>query len=267
MNIFDLINTVDPEKINIDETMASGRRAMFRQLGDWGKKMAIAAVPFGAASLSSTKAMAAHEDNVDVLNFALLLEYLESEFYIMGLDMIVPKGTNDEKIFMQISKHEKQHVEFLKGAIKSIGGMPIDKPEFDFTAGGAFMPFSNYAQFKVLAQAFEDTGVRAYKGQAQYLIDNDALLTAALQIHSVEARHAAKVRMLNGSFGWIYFDYAGNNMPGATNIVYKGENQLEQAGINLKHISPVSDVGITSAFDEPLTKEEVLAIASMFLKK
>jgi hypothetical protein len=50
MNIFDLINTVDPEKINIDETMASGRRAMFRQLGDWGKKMAIAAVPFGAAS-------------------------------------------------------------------------------------------------------------------------------------------------------------------------------------------------------------------------
>jgi hypothetical protein len=267
MNIFDLINRIDPEKINVEETMASGRRAMFRQLGDWGKKMALAAVPFGAVAVSSNKAIAGHEDNVDVLNFALLLEYLEAEFYQMGLDMVVPKGTADEQIFMQIYKHEKAHVEFLKGAIKSIGGMPIDKPEFDFTAGGAFMPFSNYGQFKVLAQAFEDTGVRAYKGQAPYLMDNDALLTAALQIHSVEARHAAKVRMLNGSFGWIYFDYAGNNMPAATNPVYKGENQLEQAGINLKRVSVASELAITSAFDEPLTREEVTAIASMFLKK
>jgi hypothetical protein len=247
--------------------MASGRRAMFSQLGNWGKKIAMAAVPFGAIAVSSNKAMAAHEDNVDVLNFALLLEYLESEFYIMGLDMIVPKGTEDEKVFMQISKHEKAHVEFLKKAISSLGGTPVAKPEFDFTAGGAFMPFSDYNQFKQISQALEDTGVRAYKGQAPYLMDNDALLTAALQIHSVEARHAARVRKLRGDFGWIYFDHAGSGMPAALTPSYKGENQLTQAGINLKNASTVSELGITAAFDEPLTKEEVLAIASVFLKK
>ncbi|MDO1451120.1 ferritin-like domain-containing protein [Rhodocytophaga aerolata] len=267
MNIFDLLTTVDPQKINLDEQMASGRRAMFRQLGDWGKKMALGAIPFGAATLSSKNAMAAHEDNVDVLNFALLLEYLESEFYIMGLDTIVPKGTDDEKVFMQISKHEKQHVEFLQKTIKSLGGMPIDKPAFDFTAGGAFMPFSDYDQFKVLSQAFEDTGVRAYKGQAANLMDNDTLLTAALQIHSVEARHAAKIRMMRDEFGWIYFNHRGRGMPYATQPVYKGENMSKQAGIELKTITTVEEGGFTAAFDEPLTKEEVTAIASLFLKK
>jgi rubrerythrin len=49
-----------------------------------------------------------------------------------------------------------------------------------------------------LAQAFEDTGVRAYKGQAANLMSKPDLLTAALQIHSVEARHASEVRRLRG---------------------------------------------------------------------
>jgi hypothetical protein len=40
------------------------------------------------------------------------------------------------------------------------------KPTFDFTAGGLFDPF-DYPTFFFfsIAQAFEDTGVRAYKGQ------------------------------------------------------------------------------------------------------
>jgi hypothetical protein len=72
------------------------------------------------------------------------------------------------------------------------------KPTFDFTVGGAFDPFNNYTQFLALSQAFEDTGVRAYKGQATNLISTPDLLTAALQIHSVEARHASEVRRLRG---------------------------------------------------------------------
>lgn len=264
MNIFDLINSIDTDKTKIDERVATGRREVFRQFGDWGKKMALAAVPFGAATLSTNKAMADHEDNVGVLNFALLLEYLENEFYMMGLDMIVPKGGIDEKIFMQIGKHEKQHVDFLKSAL---GAAAIEKPNFDFTAGGAFNPFGDYTQFKILAQAFEDTGVRAYKGQAQYLIDSDALLTAALQIHSVEARHAARVRMLRGDFGWVTFSNRGDGMPEATQAVYRGEDNRMQAGIDLKTITTVGEMGITAAFDEPLTMEEVTAIAALFLAK
>jgi rubrerythrin len=61
-----------------------------------------------------------------------------------------------------------------------------------------FFSFTDYQQFLALAQAFEDTGVRAYKGQAANLMSKPDLLTAALQIHSVEARHASEVRRLRG---------------------------------------------------------------------
>ncbi len=268
MNIFDIINSVDTDKINLEERVATGRRELFRQFGDWGKKMALAAVPFGAATLSSNKAMAQGGGTgiLDVLNFALLLEYLENEFYMMGLDSVV-KGKKEEQVFMQIGKHERQHVEFLKTAISGSGGTPIDKPKFDFTVGGAFTPFTDYTQFLVLAQAFEDTGVRAYKGQAANLISSDAVLTAALQIHSVEARHAAKVRMIRGDYGWVTFSNRGDGMPEATQAVYRGEDNRMQAGIDLKTVTTVGDMGITAAFDEPLSREEITAIATLFLAK
>jgi len=51
------------------------------------------------------------------------------------------------------------------------------------------------------AQAFEDTGVGAYKEQASELKSSNAILTYALQVHSVEARHAARIRstrLMNG---------------------------------------------------------------------
>ena len=80
-----------------------------------------------------------------------------------------------------------------------------------------------------LAQAFEDTGVRAYKGQAGALMGNDNLLTAALQIHSVEARHASEIRRLRGLQGWITLDQRGPNMPSATQAVYDGEIHVTDA--------------------------------------
>ena len=83
-----------------------------------------------------------------------------------------------------------------------------------------------------MAQAFEDTGVRAYKGQAANLITTPDLLTAALQIHSVEARHASEVRRLRGLKGWISNDERGAGMPAATQAVYAGEGVTMQAGFN-----------------------------------
>ena len=74
-------------------------------------------------------------------------------------------------------------MDFLANAL---GSAAVEKPEFDFTAGGMFGDvFSNYATFVTLSQGFEDTGVRAYKGQAPNLMSNDAILTAAHTIHSV----------------------------------------------------------------------------------
>ena len=68
---------------------------------------------------------------------------------------------------------------------------------FDYTAGTSQLtPFASLADFLALAQALEDLGVRAYKGALATLLNNKDLLTVALTIHSVEARHAAHIRTL-----------------------------------------------------------------------
>jgi hypothetical protein len=82
--------------------------------------------------------------------------------------------------------------------------------------------FTNYETFKAVAQAFEDTGVRAYKGQAPALLPYDAVLQAALTIHSVEARHARGGPRLRGNFtdvepfyqGWINTRRRTSRAPG-----------------------------------------------------
>jgi hypothetical protein len=203
-----------------------------------------------------------------VLNFALTLEYLEDEFYVMALNSsgLIPSA--DRNIFMQISKHESAHVAFLKTAL---GTAAVSKPNFDFTAGGTFANvFSDYMTFLALSQSFEDTGVRAYKGQAGNLMGDNNTLKAALQIHSVEARHASEVRRLRGMLmsqnikGWI----SGSESNGAPEAIYAGEENITHAGASLDSIASIGSLSLnakTEAFDEPLTKEQVLAIVQPFL--
>ncbi|WP_373519995.1 ferritin-like domain-containing protein [Aquiflexum sp.] len=266
MNILEVLNMYNIKTNELDGFTT--RREAFKKLTNFGKNIAMAAIPVGLASVGSNKAYAQGSVSVlDVLNFALLLEFLEAEFYTTGLhcDHLIPDG-KDRAIFEVIEKHEVDHVEFLKAAITASGGTPIDKPEFDFTAGGKFKPFTKYAQFLALAQAFEDTGVRAYKGQAANLMSNGAVLTAALQIHSVEARHASEVRRLRGLKGWITQDERGAGMPMETQAVYNGEDNLIQGGVNVTTVTPIGVDGVTEAFDEPLTMAEVLTIGGLFIK-
>lgn len=200
----------------------------------------------------------------DVLNFALTLEYLEDEFYrtALGSSGLIPRDT--QAVFGQIGKHETAHVALLKSVL---GNKAVPKPNFDFTAGGAFGDvFRNYQTFLAVSQAFEDTGVRAYKGQAGNLKDNAKILTTALQIHSVEARHAAEVRRLRGEKGWITGDSRGT-LPAPTQAVYNGEGNTTQGGASLNGVAGLSNTAITESFDEPLTKEQVLAIAGLFIRK
>lgn len=211
-----------------------------------------------------------------VLNFALVLEYLENEFYVKGLaaPRLIPAG--DRTIFETIASHETGHVNFL---VTTLGPSARPKPTFDFTAGGGSGTgpyadvFTNYATFLAVSQAFEDTGVRAFKGQAPVVMAYKPILTAALTIHSVEARHAAEVRRLRGNFadqeplyqGWINSNLT--DVPGGA-ATYAGEENTTQLGINLTTLPSLSAISadeITEAFDEPLTMQQVLAIVSPFL--
>ncbi|MDF9800979.1 rubrerythrin [Catalinimonas alkaloidigena] len=253
-----------------DKKSIVSRRQAFSQLGSLSKKLAMSAVPMGAAMFASSKVKAQSMNSpVQALQLALTLEYLEDEFYRKALESgVVPGGTRAEKVYMQISKHESAHVDFL---IAGLGDNVVDKPTFDFTAGGAFDPFNEngvgqdtaYAQLLALAQAFEDTGVRAYKGQAANLMDAPDLLTAALQIHSVEARHASEIRRLRGLKGWIVQDNRGAGMPEATQPVYNGEAVTMQAGYDTA-MEFGADAG-TEAYDEPLSGDDAVAIASLFI--
>ncbi|KAA6436576.1 ferritin-like domain-containing protein [Dyadobacter flavalbus] len=263
MDIFKIID--DFQKIDGD---AAGRLEYATRrhfMNRIGSKIASAAIPTAFASIVN-KAYAQSAAAVDVLNYALTLEYLEDEFYKAGNAAANLIPASDKAIFTQIGKHETQHVAFL---VKALGTKAIAKPTFDFQYGGAFGDvFTNYKTFVTVSSALEDTGVRAYKGQAGALLADPQILEYALQVHSVEARHAAVVRRLGATVlanaamkGWI----TGN--AGAVPAIYAGEDNMTQGGVNLKGLASKSDAAVTEAFDEPLTKEAVLAIAGPFIKK
>lgn len=199
---------------------------------------------------------------VDVLNFALTLEELEAEFYNLGnkSNNLIPRDTRE--VFKTIEDHEEAHVKLLRTVL---GSKAAPKPQFDFTAGGTFPDvFRNYQTFLALSQAFEDTGVRAYKGQATNLMSNAVILETALRIHSVEARHAAMVRRLRSEKGWI--TGAQTTLPAPARPVYAKEDNTVQGGIDFAGIAGTPPSAASETFDEPLTKGEVLAIASLFIK-
>jgi hypothetical protein len=135
---------------------------------------------------------------IDVLNYALTLEHLEYAFYRDGLEQYSADdfsaagyAPNVYEWFGLIRDHERDHVMTITQVIKDLGGEPVAEATYDFG-------YSDLAGFVGVAQALENTGVSAYQGAAQYLIDEDALLTAALTIHGIEARHAAYLNGLQG---------------------------------------------------------------------
>ena len=150
---------------------------------------------------------------VDVLNFALNLEYLESSFYLYattgaGLsatDMGTGAGTvsgGAQVSFVnpvvasaaaQLATDEREHVEFLRSTIAAIGGTPVSMPTLNLAAGG---PVNSDATFLAASRRLEATGVSAYIGGAQYLVTNVTALNYAAQILDTEAQHAGFIREL-----------------------------------------------------------------------
>lgn len=233
------------------------RRDVLRRGGSAGAVLAAASVPVALALLARDAfAQGALPEAIqDVLKFALRLEYLEANFYARGLAASGLIPTADRPVFTQIAKHENAHVALLQATLGLTGQTP---PTNDLTGKGAFPDvLSNYTTFKAVAQAFEDLGVRAYKGQAVNLMSQPAILRTALQIHSVEARHASEIRRLRGQKGWITKTLT--DVPSLAPI-YAGESNTTHAGVTVDESAQV-----TEAFDEPLGKAQVLAIVTPFI--
>lgn len=188
---------------------ASNRRRFMRTLGIAG-----AAVAGGAA----IPAKAASQNDINILNFALNLEYLEAEFYTVattgkriaqmgvGISGIGNPGpttggkkvtfddTPNTPIFQsavasEIAEDERDHVTLLRAAL---GSAAIAKPAINLDALG--LGFANEKEFLALARAFEDLGVTAYAGAAP-LIQDAAILGAAARILAIEAEHAGQLRL------------------------------------------------------------------------
>ncbi|MBV9109491.1 MAG: ferritin-like domain-containing protein, partial [Gemmatimonadetes bacterium] len=155
--------------------------------------LAMASVPVALAALARETFAQTPADILDVLQFAFILENLENEFYraVLGTSAVAAQNNAfatvraqipdaAKQAFQQIQKHEQQHVDFLKAVIPQFGGtvVTITANDFDFTGGngtgnGPFIRATTELDFLLLAaQAFEDTGVRAYKGQAPRLLIN-----------------------------------------------------------------------------------------------
>lgn len=246
MNLFNLISDIEKVDPEISDRYSFYSR---RNLLKFGSKLAAAGIPtLVAASLNKALAQsgAPSQAAISVLNFALTLEYLEDEFYRTALSTAGLVPSSDQTVINQISKHETAHVALLKGAL---GSAAIAKPTFKYPTN----PFANYATFIAVARSLEDIGVQAYKGQAGNLINDKAILKTALQIHSVEARHASEIRRIAGMKGWVSDTT---------------QTTFTQGGVSLKtlpNVSGISDDNFRGAFDEPLTQQQVLAIASQFL--
>ena len=129
--------------------------------------------------------------DIDILNFALTLEYLEAAFYKEAAGV---KGLSSEVAgyVKTFGDEEQEHVDALTATIRDLGGMPVEAPGVDF--GDAF---SSADKFIALAITLEDTGVSAYNGAAPMIESKDLLATAG-GIVQVEARHAATIRYAAG---------------------------------------------------------------------
>ncbi len=151
--------------------------------------------------------------DVDILNFALNLEYLEAEFYTVattgrriedvGIGVsgvgtlggtvggsVVPMDNRVMQVARDLANDEQMHVRFLRNAL---GSAAIAKPAINLAALG--MGFANVGEFLTLARAFEDVGVTAYNGAAP-LIGSRAILASAAGIALTEAQHAGVLRYL-----------------------------------------------------------------------
>ena len=168
------------------ETRSRADHAMSRR-----SLLGLALIGTGAIAAARAPAAAAaglSASDMDILNYALVLEYLQASFYTEAERSGALSGKTAEAARI-VGATERAHVKAFR---KLLGSKAVQRPTFDFQG-----TTEQQRPFLKTAVAFEDLAVAAYKGQAPKLQSND-VLAAAVGIHSVEARHAAWMRELFG---------------------------------------------------------------------
>jgi hypothetical protein len=318
MNLFKLVSDLeqaDPEFLD----RINPRRSVFKYLGNAGQKVTAAAVPAILASFFNRaygQGTTLPADVQKVLTLALQLEYLEFHFYNTALNTPGLIPASETTGITTIRNDEAGHISALRGVLGANAPSYL-VTDFDYSGGGgtgngptasALVPNgagnANGALFFAAGQAFSDVGQRAYKGGAPTLNTTGTkdILEAALNIHSVEARHNSHFRTVRRAIAantlgsttaamaaavspfdaapksWInLIDNGGptapNNSKPAAAVYnagnpaanYPAESNTTQATVNLTTLNPTyTAAAVSEAFDEPLDPATVQTIALNF---
>ena len=302
-----ILETIDPD---IAERLADTSEEIHRGASvrpGIAAALALGSVPIALAALSTQAfGQSSLPANIKaVLDFALALEIFENEFYKAVLNISSSSAQNARfntvrplipavavATFTQIQKHEAAHVAtLLATGATNLNNLTADSFDFSGGRGSGTGPFGkatlDVAFLLETAQGAEDTGVRAYKGQAGNLMSSPAILEAALRIHSVEARHASRVRRLRrlaagapttvrlsgtvrgggaAAAGATDVGSQGAAVTAAFDAIYAGEDNVVQGGVTLSTLTGANfgPEANQEAFDEPLTRAQVVAIVQGF---
>jgi hypothetical protein len=259
----------------------AGRRAFIRTCG----LGAAGAAVFSTVG-APTPAEAAVTD-LDVLNFALNLEYLEAEFYVraaFGRGLAAGDTTGTGKLggvtggrkvnfatknfrlyAEEIADDEEKHVKLLRGAL---GAQRVARPAINLTTsftaaamaagligpGQTFDAFANETNFLLAAYIFEDVGVTAYKGAAP-LLSNKSVLETAAGLLAVEAYHAGVIRTILFSLGLFAPALAISNARDSLD----GSTDLDQGigDANKANLTPTDAFGLAFSRSVPQVKNIV----------
>ncbi|MGN7205033.1 ferritin-like domain-containing protein [Pedobacter sp. SAFR-022] len=283
MNFLNILNEIEKADSEIYDRI-NPRRAAMKDFFSFGKKVAAASVPLAIGTMfKKAYGQTASPAVINALNIALAIEHFSAAFYTKGFNEApfgsVSTAAADKAAIGIIRDHELAHVKFLQDTISEAGGKPVPAPKvesYDFTGKGEFArPFQNLDSFLKIAQGLEDVALRATKGVAEDLMGSP-YLTAALNMHAVEARHSTKIRLIRLSRNlsqslqpWISLNDETDARPGAG--AYSGEENVTQQGQTITGINGNSSVDAaraTEAFDEPISKaglKEVLAQFKVFI--
>lgn len=251
------------------------RRGMLKT---FGAKVAAISLPILASSYFNKAKAQTTENIIAALNDALLMEFINAEFYKQAM---AAEGLMNDALkpqFAKIGADDEAHSVLIRIVIDNLGGEPMAAPSgYDFTGGkgnGGPYPnvFTDYEEFLQVAQILKDTTLRRYKSLLGTFIPENDMVTTIINIHSVEARHSAHIRSMRYNppilpiKPWITSSNSYLSDPFGI-PVYANEDNILQAGINMTDVNgyKIRVNTATEAFDEALTKEAAMAIFNKFI--